>query len=551
MTTPAATLEPRGLAERRRTERRVADQQARQLMFRLGTAVLAIVVAYHHSIEQLAMSVEDDGPLAYLGLIPILAGAAMVHNVRRLRLEGNLSHWHADWMVGLPLLAAAWVMGPPAAQWFGYVYWEWCVDLVSLPLFAGGVTALLFGSRVLRSVRGPIAMLALACRAPYLVFLDPLLDATTALTVDAVSLGSRVLPFVDATGLGATFVVGEAGTADSFLVVVATSCSGANGVIAFALVGAAIATRLVGSPMARVRWLLSGAAIVWAVNLLRIIAILTTGALLGQRAAFGALHSTAGLIGFVLAVLISLGRLGRCGLELRSRDRSLRPSARRARRDKLATSATAAGWLAFPTVLVATVVLGAFNLGVWRYDRFFTAVNNATVVGLGTTTPGLDGAPMLNGWTHAELEDVGWASQFFGPGAEWRRTALLSTHDSTIVSFDTIRTTELRNFATHSIAACYLFHGFEMSTPSRVGLNGGVNAELARFHDDDTWWLTLSWIWSVTDTDTEFERPVLLVRVPGEHDTPPAELSGLEDRLVDLANQLVLTGDRTAPISSA
>ena len=117
------------------------------------------------------------------------------------------------------------------------------------------------------------------------------------------------------------------------------------------------------------------------------------------------------------------------------------------------------------------------------------------------------------------------------------------------MSFDTIRTGELRHFATHSIATCYLFHGFEMSTPARIGLAGGVNAELARFRDDDTWWLTLSWIWSVDDPDTEFERPVLLVRVAGDGDAPPPQATQLEDRLVDLANQLVASGNSTATTS--
>ncbi len=561
MTTPTALRDPAareadlartpGIAQRRRRARRRADRHARRLALHLGISLVAIAIAYHHSIEQLLLSLEDDGPLAYLGLTPLVATAATIHNIRRLRLEGNLPHWHADWMVGLPLLAMAWLLGPPAAQRFGYTYWDWRIDVLSLALFTAGVTALLFGSRVLRAVRGPITMLALACRAPYLIVLDPVLDTSTALTSRAVSVISGVLPFVGTTRFSDTFVVGGTGAEDSFLVVVASTCSGANGVLAYLVLSVAIATRLTGKATAKARWLANGVVIVWCFNLVRIVGILTAGALLGADAAFGLLHSMAGLAGFAVAVLISLGRIDAYGLRLPGRAARTRPAARWARRSKLNTSATAAGALAVPVVIAAAVIMGLFNAGVWRYDRFFTAVNHETVVGLGALTPGVDGAPPLSGWTQVELEHVGWASQFFGSGAEWRRTALLATDDDTIVSFDTIRAAELRSFVTHSIASCYLFHGFDMSSPTPVGLTSGVNAELARFHDGEVWWLTLSWIWPVADPDVGYERPVLLVRVPGDRDAPPASLPSYERRLVDLADQLVAKGGHPPGILTA
>ncbi len=545
----AGVAGPGGLALRRRRARRRADRHARRLTLHLVISLVAIGIAYHHSIEQLLLSLEDDGPLAYLGLAPLVAAAAAIHNIRRLRLEGNLPHWHADWMVGLPLLVLAWLLGGPTADRFGYTYWDWRLDLISLALFAASVTALLFGSRVLRAVRGPITMLALACRAPYLIVLDPVVDASTALTSRAISLVSGVLPFVDTTRFDDTFVVGGRGAEDSFLVVVATTCSGANGVLAYLVIAVAVATRLVGGPMGKLRWLVNGMAVVWALNLARIVVILTAGALLGADAAFGVLHSMAGLAGFAVAVLVSLGRIDRYGLQLPGRAPRPRPAARWARRSKLNTSATAAGALAIPVVVVATVVMGLFNAGVWRYDRFYTAVNHDTVVGLGALTLGVAGAPPLDGWTQVELEHVGWASQFFGAGAQWRRTALLSTDDDAIVSFDTIRTADPRNFVTHSIASCYLFHGFDMSTPTPVGLTSGVNAELARFHDGDVWWVTLSWIWPVADPDVGYERPVLLVRLPGDRDEPPSEIAALERRLVTLGNQLVASGAAPVPFT--
>src|SRR5207245_323567 len=65
------------------------------------------------------------------------------------------------------------------------VYWLWRLDLLSLPLFAAGAVALVFGVRMLFRLRFALGFLVLAWPPPYLLLLNDQLQLFTRATAAA------------------------------------------------------------------------------------------------------------------------------------------------------------------------------------------------------------------------------------------------------------------------------------------------------------------------------------------------------------------------------
>ena len=514
----------------RRAERRGAH---RAVWLRVAVAVAAVVIAYHRSLWTLATDLGGDDPLAHLGLVPVIAVVLAGRRLRVHPIDGNLPHRHADAMVGVTFLVLAGVLAWPAAAWFGWSYGDWRLDLLGLPLFVAGVVALLFGSRVLGVVRGPVLLLALASRAPWLLVAGPGLDLTTRLTAGAVRTVSTALPHITHTGVADTVSVHGPGT-DGFLVVIGSACAGANAMVGAVLVGGALTTCLTGPWRRRLVWLAAATALAWTINLVRIVVVLLIGAWWGEPVALGPAHDLAGVVGMVVATTIALVALRPFGLA----PAPLPPRPWSTVRLGFGRSVRRSGTVAVASVAVAVAALASFNASMWHLDRWFTAVNHDPVVGVH------DGLGTLDGWTAVHLEEVGWAPQWFGDGSSWTRYALLGdTATSARIGLDVVRTASLDPLGEHGIVECYRFHGFDVRHPRPLAIAPGVTAEVVRWDDpaSGTRWVTASWIWPLADGG--YERTVLLAQLD---DATDDVVAAAEHDLVQLAGALAGAGAGSA-----
>lgn len=463
---------------------------------RVVLVVLLVVVAYHHSLLALCRFLPTDTPLAYLGLLPLLClGVALVQGRPRAD-EPRLPHRHVDGLVGVPLLAVAAFVALALPEQLSYGFWTHRLDMLGLPFFAAGLTSLLLGARVLGRVRLPLAALALAWPLPWQLGLDRVVGAASAVTVEAVSL---LAPLVGAVRTPDSTLFRIGAGAEAFAVNVAPQCAGASSALGFLLVGGAAAAVSRGRPRAKALWLLTGTALVVALNVARILVVFGVGARLGQRAALDWLHPYIGLVLFSLAVPLLIAGMPRFGLVLLPRRRRLRgvPTPRpRARAAAVVAIACSFG-------------LGASNAALARFDPF---------LGLGSGrawTSAADLSTPVLGWTAARTSSIDWARPYFGGDSTWDRFAVTSQRTGEPVFLDVVNSSDLQSFSRYGLEACYRFHGYDVLSTGRVDLGGPATAESLLYVDqrDDRAWSVLSWVLPVrSPTGTRYERSAALLR---------------------------------------
>ena len=227
-------------------------------------AVALIVAAYHHSLETLGAYVSSDTPLAYLGLVPLLALGLALAKARPRPGEPRLPDRQVDWIIGIPLLAIAFFLSVVLPDRLSYTFWTKRFDVLGLPFFAAGVVALLFGSRVLYRIRLPIAFLLLAWPFPYERVVSRLLALSSWFALWGVKRGLPLVGGAEAVS-GSIFRIGDG--ARAFTVNVAPTCVGANSIIGFLLVGGAATLFLRGPRARKLAWLAVGVVLLSVLNL--------------------------------------------------------------------------------------------------------------------------------------------------------------------------------------------------------------------------------------------------------------------------------------------
>ncbi|HEV2310381.1 MAG TPA: exosortase/archaeosortase family protein, partial [Acidimicrobiia bacterium] len=282
----------------------------------LAIFVAVVVVAYHYSLSTLFRTLQSDTPLAYLGLVPVMAlGLAAVLS-RPDPKEPAIHDRQVDYIVGIPLLVASLAIDIVLPVHLSSMFWIWRVDLLALPLFVAGSIALLFGVRTLWRGRIPIAFLFLAWPLPYTSLLTSQLQSFTNATVSAVKVALKALPVAKALpgSDGTLFSITHGHKA--FPVSVASACSGVNGLVGYGLVAVAFLAIVKGGFLRKIIWLLTGLALIWLLNVGRIVAIFAAGHAWGEKVAIDALHPYLGLVTFGIGVLVMLLLMCRFGLAI-------------------------------------------------------------------------------------------------------------------------------------------------------------------------------------------------------------------------------------------
>ena len=475
-------------------------------------ALLLVVVAFHYSLSTLVRTLKAQTPLAYLGLVPIIAVLLAAASIRPDAHEPSIHDRQLDFIIGVPMLAAALGFDLLMPIRMSTLFWLYRMDLLALPVFAAGTIALVFGVRTLWRLKIPVAFLILAWPLPYTTLLVNWLTAFTSVTLGGLNFVLRFDHVATALGplsQGAYHVHhGER----SFDVSVASACSGVNGVVGYILISMAFLTVVLGGWLRKLMWLALGLGAVWFSNVVRIFLILFAGSRWGQRFAIDVLHPFIGLVIFNVVVLGMVLVMRPFGLMMRftseaSPSRSMNTEVRRA----------------VPNAKMAIAVVAAFaalsylaNSTLRSYDLVVSSLGAPRLVSF-TQSPS---SPV--GWSVTRTNAYTWATPFFGEDSTWYRYGYTYAGDPAAtlksngeVISDVINTSDVTTFSTYGIEACYRFHGYKLHSIRTVDLGGGVTGNVLAYYNTATKsdWTTLYWHWPVKTASgkTRYERITLML----------------------------------------
>jgi exosortase/archaeosortase family protein len=511
-----------------------------------------VVVAYQYSLGTLLSSLGEETPLSYLGLVPLIS-LLLIAGLIYLpgRPQRDIHDRYLDYIVGLPLLVIAVLVVTVGPSLMSTFFWLWRLDLLSLPLFVAGAIAIAFGVRMLWRLRLPVVFLLLAWPPPYTLWLNGLLDDVSNLTLSALHALVGLLPLAVPLGFGdgSLFQLSHGGS--TFVLSVASACSGVNSVLGFLLVGAAAAALVRGPRRLKMLWLVAGMALIWSLDVLRIVLIFAAADLWGESFSIDVLHPFVGLLFFSLGVLGMILLMPRFRLQLlgpapastsvtappsttpaRVRVRP-QPAVRRAR-VPIALLAIAAAGVAFADSQLGQYQLLAQDLGPPRVQPF-TLVDAA-----------------VPGWASRFVASYGFDKLEFGASSTWDRYLYLPESGSAVpqtvpITLDVISTSDLGSFSTYTVADCYHFHGYPETDESTATLGGGVVADTVVYEvQGGLWWAAVYWEWPVTTASGETYQRIVLNELANVN--PKAS----ETALVAFARQVVgATGRDSALASSA
>ena len=487
--------------------RSTMSPDTKKIAIRTAIVFGATIVCYQVSLWTLMRGIAVDTPLAYLGLVPVIAAVLGYVLARPKGGEPDIHDRHIDRIIGVPLVLAALASLVLLPARMSTMYWLYRIDLLTMPLFVAGVISLAFGVRMLWRTKVAVLFLFLAWPMPIRGAVTLGLEPLTNLTASAVSFVVKFIPVATAVGVdGITFNVPYPGAegGGGFLVQVASACSGANGLLGFLLVASAFALVVKGTRTAKLTWLAVGFGLVWVFNVIRIMAILAVGRFFGETASIDVLHPVAGLVTFNIAVLIMVLNAQRFGLTL--------PTFRGPSRTRAALSAVPfARWSLVGIVLLASV--GAvFNRNLVDYDPISSSVGSPRVGQFAQVSLRPEG---FNGEAVGSFQN---GKRFFGEDSTWIRYQYSGLGTDTLgsevpVLADVINTGNLQAFSDFGIEACYRFHGYSTEGIKRVDLGNGVVGTVMNWADPDALaWTTVYWVWAVRSGDeVRYERVVLLL----------------------------------------
>src|SRR5438309_605007 len=486
---------------------------------RILAAVAVIAVAYHYSLSTLVRNLGVDSPLAYLGLVPFIALAMAASRGVVSKPEPDIHDRQLDYIVGIPLVVGAVAIADALPARLSTMFWVWRIDLLSFPLFAAGTVALVFGVRALWRMRAAIAFLLLAWPLPYTTVLDRWLAGFTNVTIAALRFLVGRIPLAQPVSGedGSLFAVTHAGR--QFVVSVASACSGANGMVGFILVGVAFIAVVEGRRLPKAIWLLGGTAVLWLLNLGRVLLIFAVGQRWGEHAAIDSFHPYIGLVVFNLGVALMILVMPAVGLHVRGRERarSTMDAGVAAGRTERIRRAVPDARVALVVLTLAAASLGAANSGLARYGLVASELGKPRLMGFS------ESQGKLAGWSVTPSESFTAGLRFFGETSTWKRFLYLdnSAHpasqlrSSAPVIADVISTPDLHSLSVYGVEACYNFHGYKIQYLGNADLGAGITASLITYDHPKlhSRWTTLYWHWPVVGPGgkTRYERVVLMM----------------------------------------
>ncbi len=518
----------------------------------MATLILVTVLAYNYSLTTLFQSAGLETPLAYASLVPAIALALAAVRRHPRRPEPAIHDRQVDYIVGLPLVLAA--VGANLllpARWSA-MYWVMRFDLFTLPVFVAGAVAIIFGVRVLWRQKLAVGYLFLAWPYPYQTVLLKVLNGFTAVTLAAVKEMVKLVPVAKTvtSADNTLFVITHAG--HQFPLSVVSACSGVNSVVGFLLIGSAFAAIVKGPLVRKLAWLVGGMAVVWALNLARILLIFWSGKTWGEHVALDVLHPFVGLVLFGVGVLVMVLAIKPVGLHIEFRGAAGGPVQGPAAGVAPAAPARAPsprprGALAVPklyaavaVVVASAVVLGFSNLGLKAFNLV------ADTSGVPRLTPFITAPVGPPGWVPVFNRELDQAKPLFGDTSVWNRYSYKPTPvpagdlraPTASVVGDVIVTPDLQAFSAYGVEACYEFHGYNLKDVAQVDVGAGITGQSLSYTGPGVGsWTIVYWITPVKWAGKVlYEREVLFIKDTGTGVVVPATAGNADIR--DLAGSL-------------
>jgi hypothetical protein len=91
--------------------------------WRAAAVIVCVVLAYNYSLQTLAQEMGEQTPLAYLGLVPLIALLLAVVLAQRPSGAPDIHDRYLDYIVGVPLLTIAMGLLIVAPEGLPSVYW--------------------------------------------------------------------------------------------------------------------------------------------------------------------------------------------------------------------------------------------------------------------------------------------------------------------------------------------------------------------------------------------------------------------------------------------
>jgi exosortase len=468
-----------------------------------------VFLAYHYSLVSLLQTVGLDTPLAYVGLVPVIAAGLAWLNRHPRASEPPIHDRQLDYIIGLTLVAAAVVAAVVLPGRMGDMYWVDRIDLLFLPLFVAGATVLLFGVRVAWRQKVALGYLFLGWPWIYTTVLLGTLGGFTSLTLSGLNAALKVVPVAQTVpGNAGLYQVIHQGRV--FPISVVTACSGVDGMVGFFLIGAALAATVSGSWMRKTLWLATGLVLLWITNLARLLLIFWTGEKAGEHVALGILHPVAGLVMFCLGVALMALLMKPFGLNRVESAGTVRVKVRSG------LNAAPRVFAALGVLLVSAVILSVNDSSLKSYNLVATAT----------------GEPKIGSFLADPADPAGWAATFeteytinkplFGEDSRWFRYLYAATspglsnlHSTLPITADVIDAGSLSGFDAYGVTACYSFHGYTLRDVASVNLGDGINGQALSYSGGSTNqnWSIVYWIVPVdTGSGTRYERVILYLQ---------------------------------------
>ena len=494
-----------------------AAQPRTRTAVQMGALIAVVVIAYSYSLTTLVQLADLNTPLAYVSLVPVVALILAAVYSRPSQPEPSIHDRQTDYIIGLPLMAAAVCINRFLPAKLSAMFWVWRIDLLTLPFFVAGAVAVIFGVRVLWRQKVAVAFLFLAWPYPYTSVLLSVLNAFTSVTLPAIARIVQVVPRGEARRADRTTALHRGARRASLqperdLGLLRREqrrrlppgghrihrrhprAAGPQAALARRRDAAAVADQ----PGPAHPGLLGGPAI-------------------GEHFAINVLHPFIGLVTFTLGVGVMILCIRPLGLRIANLDRK-HPSA------LVASGAHPEGqgrhvlpvpkvYLAVSLVLVFAVIVGFCNVGLQSYNLVADVSGSPKVVSF------INDPVTPTGWSSRYEATFQWAAPLFGEQSTWNRYMLYpgiggDLQARTQIVADVIDTPDLQAFAAFGVEQCYQFHGYSLTNVSQIQLAGGVNGQtLAYTSQQFGSWSIVYWILPVKrGANTVYERVVLYVQ---------------------------------------
>lgn len=494
-----------------------ASAQTR-VAIQVAVVVGLAVVAFNFSLQSLLQTLNLETPLAYVSLVPLIAlGLAWVRG-QPSKSEPAIHDRQVDYIVGVPLLAAAIAIDTLLPAHLSAMFWVWRIDMLTLPLFVAGAVSIIFGVRAMWRQKLAVGYLLLAWPLPYTAVMLGLLNSFTSLTTASLHGLLRVLPVATSlpSGEGSVFSVTHNG--HSFPVSIVSACSGVNSVVGFLLVGSAFAAIVRGPLLKKTLWLIGGLVLLWATNVARIMVIFWAGSAFGEHFSLGILHPVLGMILFGLGILAMVCLVRPLGMRIempasKPKKAYLGQPGVYPERMQGASGPPAVPkiFVAITVVLAAALVLGVAQNNLKAYDLVAGASGEAKLLSF-SLVPQAPG-----GWSVRRIAIFDWAKPLFGDDSTWQRFTLqppATGPRQPVVVADVVNTGDPSTFSAYGIEACYQFHGDSLRDVTQVQLLGGIHGQSLSFAvGSGGSWSIVYWISPVKGSSGQnrYERTVLYV----------------------------------------